>query len=52
MKRFTDFAKAQVNGKYNLLDPQGTEKGEFVASWKLRLNISRDELLNLSEKQY
>ncbi|MHB8207441.1 type IV toxin-antitoxin system AbiEi family antitoxin domain-containing protein [Mucilaginibacter sp.] len=52
MEEFTDFAKAQVNGKYNLLDPQGTEKGEFVASWKLRLNISKDELLNLSDKQY
>ena len=46
------FAKAQINGKYNLFDPQGTEKGEFVAAWKLRLNISKDELLNLTDKQY
>jgi len=52
MGEFIDFAKAQINGKYNLLDPQGTEKGEFIASWKLRLNISQDELLNLSDKQY
>jgi len=52
MEGFIDFAKAQVNEKYNLLDPQGTEKGEFTASWKLRLNITKDELLNLSDKQY
>jgi predicted transcriptional regulator of viral defense system len=52
MDKFVVFAKAQINGKYNLFDPQGTEKGEFVASWKLRLNISKDELLNLTDKQY
>ena len=52
MDKFIDFAKAQINDKYNLFDPQGTEKGEFIVSWKLRLNISQDDLLNLSDKQY
>lgn len=52
VKGFIEFAKQQTNEKYNLIDPQGLEKGEFLAEWKLRLNISRDELLNLSEKQY
>jgi len=52
MNKFIDFAKEQINEKYNLFDPQGTEKGEFVADWKLRLNISKDELLNLTDKQY
>ena len=52
MDKFIDFAKEQINEKYNLFDPQGTEKGEFIAGWKLRLNISKDELINLSDKQY
>lgn len=52
LKGFIAFARQQTNEKYNLIDPQGSEKGEFLAEWKLRLNISRDELLNLSEKQY
>jgi predicted transcriptional regulator of viral defense system len=52
MDKFIDFAKEQINDKYNLFDPQRTEKGEFVASWKLRLNISKEDLLNLSDKQY
>ncbi|HXI01242.1 MAG TPA: hypothetical protein VNI52_13325 [Sphingobacteriaceae bacterium] len=47
LKGFIDFAKQQANEKYNLIDPQGLEKGEFVSGWKLRMNISREELLNL-----
>lgn len=47
---FIDFAKKEVNTKYNLLDPQGTEKGEFVSEWKLRLNISKQELLKISNR--
>ncbi|MBD1419952.1 type IV toxin-antitoxin system AbiEi family antitoxin domain-containing protein [Sphingobacterium chuzhouense] len=52
MDPFIDFAKKQVNNRYNLFDPQGLEEGEFVAEWRLRLNISREELLDISNKQY
>jgi len=52
MDKFIDFAKQQINEKYNLFDPHGTEKGKFVAGWKLRLNISKDEVLNITDKQY
>ncbi len=52
LREFIYFAKEQKNGKYNIIDPQGKDKGEFVTSWKLRLNISRDELLNIANKQY
>jgi predicted transcriptional regulator of viral defense system len=52
MSSFVDFAKEQVKNKYNLFDPQGLDKGEFVAEWRLRLNISREELLDISNKQY
>ena len=52
MEPFVDFAKKQVNNRYNLFDPQGLEEGEFVAEWRLRLNISREELLDISNKQY
>lgn len=52
LKTFIDYAKSQVNKKYNLFDPQGFEEGEFVAEWRLRLNISREELLDISNKQY
>lgn len=52
LNSFIDFAKKEVNNKYNLLDPQGSEEGEFVSEWKLRLNISREELIDISNKQY
>lgn len=52
MSSFIDFAKKQVKNKYNLFDPQGLDEGEFIAEWRLRLNISREELLDISNKQY
>lgn len=52
MDPFIDFAKKQVKNRYNLFDPQGLDEGEFVAEWRLRLNISREELLDISNKQY
>ena len=48
LKKFINFSREQANEKYNLFDPQGTENGEFVSSWKLRLNTCREELLNLA----
>jgi predicted transcriptional regulator of viral defense system len=52
LQKFIDFAKNKVNSKYNLIDPQGSEKGDFVIEWKLRLNISREQLKNIASKQY
>lgn len=52
LKAFIRYAKKQVNTKYNLFDPQGNGKGDFVAEWKLRLNISKEEILDITNKQY
>lgn len=52
LKSFIDFAREEVNKKYNLFDPAGQEEGEFVNAWRLRLNISRVDILNIVNKQY
>lgn len=52
LETFIDFAKKNVNNRYNVFDPQGLEEGEFVAEWKLRLNISKEELTNIFNKKY
>ncbi len=52
MKNFIKFARQSVNPKYNVFDPLGTDSGEFVNEWRLRLNISRDEILDICNKQY
>ena len=52
LQAFIKYAKLRINKKYNLMDFAGEESGEFVSSWKLRLNVSRDEILNLSKEFY
>lgn len=52
LKNFIRYAKQQINKKYNVFDPAGTDNGEFVNKWRLRLNISRDEIMNICNKQY
>jgi predicted transcriptional regulator of viral defense system len=52
LKSFIDFAKKEVNQKYNLFDPAGREEGEFVNAWRLRLNIGKEQILSIVNKQY
>ncbi len=52
LKSFIDFAKKQVNPKYNLFDPAGRQEGEFVNTWRLRLNISSEQIIDIVNKQY
>ena len=49
---FLNYAKGIVNGKYNLFDPIGLDTGEHVSKWKVRLNISREEILGICNKTY
>lgn len=49
---FVTHAKTIINEKYTLFDPFGLEKGEFVKEWKLRLNISKEDILSICNKQY
>lgn len=49
---FIRFAENQVNDRYNLFDPAGLEEGEFVSKWKLRLNISMEDITGILDKQY
>jgi len=49
---FIDFARDQVNNRYNLIDPQGSDTGEFISDWTLRLNISKKQLRDIVNNQY
>ena len=54
-KKFTPFlkyAKNVVNEVYTLLDPFGADEGEFIKEWKIRLNISREQIIDICNKQY
>lgn len=52
LQPFIKYAKTQVNKKYSLLDAGGLQQGEFVSEWKLRLNVSKQELLNMAQNEY
>ena len=45
-------AKGIVNKKYNPFDPIGLDEGEFVKEWTLRMNISREDILEICNKVY
>ena len=49
---FIHYAEKQTNEKYNLFDPSGEEEGEFINRWKLRLNITEEDILGIINKQY
>lgn len=49
---FVNFAQKKINEKYNIFDPAGTEEGEFVNAWRIRLNISKEEILDICNKVY
>lgn len=52
LQSFIKYAKTQVNKKYNLLDAGGLQQGEFVNDWKLRLNVSKEQLLDMAQTEY
>lgn len=52
MTRFLKYAEREVNPRYVLIDPFGAEEGAFNNKWKLRLNITSEEILDMCNKQY
>ena len=52
LQPFINYAKTQVNKKYSLIDAGGLQEGEFISNWKLRLNISKESLLQMAQHEY
>jgi predicted transcriptional regulator of viral defense system len=52
LKPFIRFAKNQLTQTYNTLNPLGSEEGKYYAEWKLKLNISETEIIDIINKQY
>jgi predicted transcriptional regulator of viral defense system len=52
LESFVRFARKKVNQAYNLFDPLGADEGEFVNEWRLRLNVTREEISDICNKIY
>lgn len=49
---FIKYAKSQVNKRYCLIDAGGLQEGEFIRDWKLRLNVSKENLMQMAQSEY
>jgi predicted transcriptional regulator of viral defense system len=49
---FLKYARTQVNQKYNLLDPNEPQKGKFDIHWRLRLNVSEEDILLMAKQSF
>ncbi len=52
LRKFITYAKSIVNERYNVIDPSGFDEGEFENKWKLRLNVSKEKILNIAKTEY
>lgn len=52
MKTFITYARQQVKEGYNPFDPKGWDTGDYERGWRLRMNISREDLLGIANKIY
>ena len=52
LSSFVKFAKSKVNRSYNLFDTFGENTGETNNDWYLRMNLSKDNILEIVQNQY
>jgi len=52
LKRFTLFARSKINRSYNLFDAFGENTGETNSDWRLRMNLSKENILEIVQNQY
>jgi len=50
--KFTAYARSVVNERYNVIDPDGIDEGKFDKIWRLRLNVSSEEIINIVRTEY
>lgn len=50
--KFQNEVLKMINEKYTIIDPFGENIGEFNSKWRIRLNISKENLLQIIQKTY
>ena len=52
MKSFVHYVEGRVNEVYNLFDPQAANSGTFDRKWRVRMNISYQDILDIAGEMY
>ncbi len=49
---FIAFAQARVNQKYTLFEPGGPDEGSLNHRWKLRMNMTEEDIIEMAKSPY
>ncbi|GHU95874.1 hypothetical protein FACS1894156_6140 [Bacteroidia bacterium] len=52
LQSFIKYARSKVNRSYNLFDTFGENIGETNSVWRLRMNLSKEDILGIVKNQY
>lgn len=52
LNTFVKFARSKVNRSYNLFDVFGKNTGDTNSDWRLRMNLSKENILDIVQNQY
>jgi predicted transcriptional regulator of viral defense system len=51
LRNFIKFAKSRQTTTYDLFDPNGSREGIPLSEWRLRLNISKEDIISICQSQ-
>jgi len=51
LKSFIRYAKSEINNSYDLFDPNGERTGIPNGNWRLRMNITPEQILNICQSE-
>ncbi|MEO6132642.1 MAG: type IV toxin-antitoxin system AbiEi family antitoxin [Saprospiraceae bacterium] len=52
LENFIEIAQNHLGKEYTLFDPTGPDNGKYLGRWKLRLNLTEEQILNIIENLY
>jgi predicted transcriptional regulator of viral defense system len=52
LNAFIAFALSSVQQKYSLFEPGGPDEDMFLNEWKLRMNVSEQDILDIIQSPY
>jgi predicted transcriptional regulator of viral defense system len=52
LENFVGIAQTHLGKEYTLFDPTGADSGKYLGKWKLRMNLSEEQILDIVENPY
>ncbi|GAB4176068.1 MAG: hypothetical protein Kow00108_11370 [Calditrichia bacterium] len=52
LQPFIQYSQSKLNERYNLLDPFGEDTGKYLKRWKIRLNLTENQIIQMAKGLY